>query len=168
MRHFYWLPGGQLAGLPCPGSSAELRADLRWLVGQGVSVLVSLTEQSLPKTALDEAGLHGVHLPIPDFNAPTGEQLASFISEVEGALAGGQSVGVHCRAGLGRTGTMLAVWLVHRGMSADEAIGLVRQQRPDSIETPEQVAAIEDFAAGIGVCSAGEASEDPARRLDRP
>ena len=50
-----------------------------------------------------------------------------------------QAVAVHCARGMGRTGTMLACYLVKTtGCTAEEAIDTVRQKRPGSIETPEQ------------------------------
>ena len=54
-------------------------------------------------------------------------------------------VAVHCLAGRGRTGTVLAAYFVHRGLPAREAIQKVRDLRPGSIEVPEQEDAIRAF-----------------------
>ena len=53
---------------------------------------------------------------------------------------------VSCYAGIGRTGTVLACYLVHRGEEPAEAINRVRQLRPSSIQTPEQEAAVYQYA----------------------
>jgi len=59
-------------------------------------------------------------------------------------------VAVHCTAGLGRTGVVLACHLVTRGMSADNAIARIRRLRPGSIETDEQAIAVDEFARRQG------------------
>jgi atypical dual specificity phosphatase len=55
-------------------------------------------------------------------------------------------VAVHCGAGLGRTGAVLAAYFVARGMTANNAVGRVRRLRPGSIETDEQAEAVELYA----------------------
>lgn len=57
-----------------------------------------------------------------------------------------QAVAVHCALGFGRTGTMLACYLVkERGLAAGDAIAEIRRLRPGSIETYEQEKAVFQF-----------------------
>ena len=68
---------------------------------------------------------------------------------VDRALAEGRPVVVHCRAGLGRTGTMLACYLVHRDSDPRVALAEVRTRRPGSVETWAQELAVHEYAAHL-------------------
>lgn len=90
-----------------------------------------------------------VHLPVPDFTPPTPQQIAYGMAAITDAVASGKRVAVHCGAGLGRTGTMLACYLVQQGADADTAVEKVRAVRPGSVETAEQYQAVRDYAATL-------------------
>jgi atypical dual specificity phosphatase len=57
---------------------------------------------------------------------------------------------VHCQAGIGRTGTMLAAYLIGTGMSAEEAIAIVRRRNPHSVESDDQRTFLEQYAKSAG------------------
>jgi atypical dual specificity phosphatase len=143
---FSWIDKPRLAGLARPESAD----DLVWLREQGIDLLVSLTEDRLRRDWVNEAGLLIVHEPVVDMEAPTQEQLDRCISAIDRALEKKMGVAVHCTAGLGRTGVVLACHLVTRGMSADNAIARIRRLRPGSIETDEQTIAVDEFARRQG------------------
>jgi atypical dual specificity phosphatase len=147
MAGFSWVVDKQVAGLPRPGSKRPLDQDLRFLRDQGVDVLVTLTEKPLDAQALSQHGIESLHIPVPDYHAPTQEQLDQYVGAVKGWTSEGRQVGTHCFAGLGRTGTFFGALFVARGMDADAAIAEVRRLRPGSIETAAQEQAIRDFAA---------------------
>jgi atypical dual specificity phosphatase len=139
---FSWVDQPRLAALARPQSAD----DLRWLRRHGIDVLVSLTESPLPRQWVNDSGLMAVSVPVADMDAPTERQLDLVLGTIRKANASGMGVAVHCAAGLGRTGTVLAAYFVARGLSPEEAIAKVRDLRPGSIETAEQERAIERYA----------------------
>jgi atypical dual specificity phosphatase len=143
---FSWVDHPHLAALARPDSAA----DLAWLREQGVQLLVSLTEDPLPRQWVNDAGLMAVHIPIPDMDAPSERQLALALDTIARARQSGMGVAVHCAAGKGRTGTVLAAYFVANGMSASEAIRKVRELRPGSVETFEQEQAISEWEKRTG------------------
>jgi len=139
---FTWIKRPLLAALARP-SSAE---DLTWLREHGLQVLLALSEDPPRRDWVNDAGLMVFHVPIIDMEAPTQEQLERCVSAIERANAQNMGVAVHCTAGLGRTGTVLAAWFVSQGLSPQSAIARVRRLRPGSVETDEQERAVEEFA----------------------
>jgi atypical dual specificity phosphatase len=139
---FSWVERPLLAGMARPESADEVA----WLRQHGIDVVISLTEDPLRRDWVNEAGLMGVHVPVEDMEPPTQEQLDRCISIIARAHEKQMGVGVHCSAGLGRTGVVLACYLVGKGMSAQNAIARIRRLRPGSIETTEQAEAVVEFA----------------------
>ncbi|MBX3184571.1 MAG: ATP-binding cassette domain-containing protein [Polyangiaceae bacterium] len=145
-RHFYWLVPGRLAGTPRPGIIDPVRKDLERLASIGVTLLVCLEEEPpISEALLTEFGLRSVHIAVVDMQPPTIETAEAFCAQVTNALTAGEVVAVHCLAGLGRTGTALALYLVSQGVTSLEAIDTIRALRPWSIQTAEQADFISRF-----------------------
>jgi atypical dual specificity phosphatase len=141
MNSLDWLVADSLAACVFP----DAERGLPHLSRLGVSVLVNLHERAHDPEVLAHHGITQVHLPVADFTPPTPEQLDAGVAAIVDALAAGKRVAVHCHGGLGRTGTLLACYLVQQGMTPDEAIARIRAVRPGSVETREQEAAVRAF-----------------------
>ena len=139
---FSWVDKPLLAALARPMTPD----DFTWLRAQGIEVLVSLTEERPRRDWVENAGLLAFHEPLEDMEAPAQDQLDRVISALLRATESNMPAAVHCEAGLGRTGVVLAAYFVAKGWTAQNAIGHVRRLRPGSIETDDQAEAVELFA----------------------
>ncbi|MEM9458613.1 MAG: ATP-binding cassette domain-containing protein [Myxococcota bacterium] len=148
-RHFYWLEAGRLAGMGRPGLMRELDDDLLAIASAGVNLLVSLTEDGLPMTRLRPFGIRGRHFPIRDMGVPGLSDTISLGHELAAAIERGQVVAIHCLAGLGRTGTILACLQVVRGLTAKEAISEVRRITPLAIQNEIQESFVRAFETRV-------------------
>jgi len=153
----WWVVPGVLAGMPMPFIQPERRLnsggaltayedDLPQLYSAGVRGVVSLLNIPTDAAVYESAGFAFLCLPIPDGAAPTMEQALDFVRFVNAQRKIQRPVAVHCEAGLGRTGTMLAVYLIAQGQSAEAAIRQIREVEKGSVETPRQILFLEQFA----------------------
>ena len=139
---FSWIEKPLLAALARPNSLDEYV----WLRKQGIEVLLSLTEDRPRRDWTEAAGLLVFHEPLEDMEPPTQDQLDRAVSAIVRANERNMPVAVHCGAGMGRTGVVLAAYFVAKGSTAANAIARVRRLRPGSIETDEQAEAVEHYA----------------------
>ncbi len=166
------LPGGGEIGMShCPGRNhvagggrvwaRDLAADLSAIGEWGAATLVSLIEDR-EFAGLGVAGLGGAaqgaglawcHLPITDMQPPGArfeEAWRRHGGHINGVLAQGGRLVLHCAGGLGRTGTVAARLLIDGGVPAAAAIGRVRTARPGAIETASQEAYLLGYRAKVG------------------
>ncbi len=149
----YTVDGGRIAGLPGP---AYMEWDYARLRKMGYSVVVSLECERLNTFEIEDAGFEHKKICIQDFFAPTFDQLDEFVTFVEAKKAEGNKVLVHCYAGRGRTGTMLAAYLIHQGMLADAAMREIREKAQRAYGTvvgviePEQEETLRKYERRVG------------------
>lgn len=135
--NFSWLINDKLAGSGMPTTFEELD----WVVKQGVKSIVTMTENSLPDSWVKD--LNYLHVPTPDLTAPDMDKIDSAVEFINEQVKNKIPVMVHCAAGMGRAGTILACYLVkYQKYSAKEAIEKVRKERPGSIQSDVQEMAI--------------------------
>ncbi len=148
-RGFLWLKKGILAGTPRPGVFHDIHYDLKALKRVGVTCLVTLTERAPETEEMSEYGIGNIWSPIPDMAAPSLTQALDLCRKIEQSLQDEQVVAVHCRAGLGRTGTILAAYLIWEGREALDALETVRRVEPRWVQSEEQAVFLEKFATAL-------------------
>ena len=149
----YWVIEDQLLAGRYPGGRTPKDAEKRVnaLLEAGFDAFLDLTEAGeLPPYDIYLPGsVHYVRKPIVDHGIPTEPALMSqILATLQGFLSQGRRVYLHCRAGIGRTGTVVACHLIEQGGLSPRA-ALIRlnelwqqNQRshtwPDVPETDEQ------------------------------
>lgn len=147
LERFYWIEVNRLAGSSRPGGprNDRLPDDLRELQRHGIGAIVSLTETPLDEDAVLGMNMTYAHIPMIDMAAPTPQQLLSALAAIDSAHAAGHAVLVHCLAGQGRTGVVLAAWRIRQGMTTDNAIGDIRLVCDHAVENETQIACLRVF-----------------------
>jgi protein-tyrosine phosphatase len=140
------------------GWDRDLDIDLARLIGEyGGHVLASLMESheyellQIPdlRARASAVGFDVRWFPIVDVQAPEPARMREFAMYINGlvdAVNAGKTVVIHCRGGLGRSGTVAACCLVRLGLTPKKAIEVTRAGRPDAIEMPSQEAWVEQYA----------------------
>lgn len=146
---FAWLVPGRLGGAQQPGIVQSIEVDLQALRRCGVTVLITLTEKDLPQLPLQQHGLRNLHLPVHDQEPPTVAQIQMLLARMSAMLRAGEVLAVHCLAGLGRTGTVLAAWLVREGLTAQEALRRVRLVESRYVQSRAQEELLHAYEAAL-------------------
>ena len=112
------------------------KSDLDWLKSKGIGAILSLTESPAPSSWLDNSGLEYRNVPVKNHTAPSLTQLEECIDFIDVNIRNGKKTLVHCAAGKGRTGTVIAAYLCRsKNVSAEDAMRQARAKRSGSVET---------------------------------
>ncbi len=142
--NFSWLIKNKLAGSAIPTSIKEID----WVIEQGVKSIVTIREEPLDDDWIKNVNY--LHVMSNDMGVPEFDDLTNTVDFIHQRLNDEEPVMVHCLAGLGRTGTILASYLVkYENMSADKAIEKVREIRPGSIQSYPQEEIIFQFEKSL-------------------
>lgn len=140
---------GRVAGCARP----ENETQLRWLWNEGLRAIVCLNmEHPLDDKQVKNLGFRYAFIPVRDFSAPALNDISKFVDFVDTMLEHCNPAVVCCGAGIGRTGTMLAAYLVSKCCSPEEALEEVKEKRDIGVESYVQREAIFRYACSIGKC----------------
>ncbi len=142
----WWVIPQELAGMPMPyihparrgqrgGRLDEFDDELPMLYREGIRSVVCLLNIESDKFVYESAGFAFLCSPMPNYQPPGMDQAKRIIAFMQQAP---KAIAVHCEGGIGRTGTILAAYLIHSGHSAAEAIQRIRSVEPAAIETRSQ------------------------------
>jgi len=131
--NFSWIIENKLAGSAIPTSIDEVQ----WAIEQGVKSIVTIREDPLDDDWVKDVNY--LHISSNDMGVPEFADLTYAVDFIHRRITNSEPVMVHCLAGMGRTGTILACYLIkYQKMSANEATEKIREERPGSIQSYPQ------------------------------
>ena len=152
--NFNWVVEDKLAGCGIPTSLREIK----WLAKEhGIRSIATIKEKPLSSKWLESCGIGEekidyFHLSIEDYGAPSLEELDYVVNYINRQIDDGKPVMVHCSGGKGRTGTILAAYLIKKRnvLNAHQAINKLRKIRGESIQSKDQENILFDYEKYLG------------------
>eukprot|EP00759_Apiculatamorpha_spiralis_P013297 PhF_6_TR19989/c0_g1_i1/m.29165/K06639/CDC14; cell division cycle 14 len=142
-----WIVPKRLAAMSGPGNTPKVD-DMNNVIAIGapdyvpifrehqIRHVVRLNDREYDKRIFTRAGILHLELQFPDGGTPTDAVLKKFLEYAE---SHNDAIIIHCKAGLGRTGTLIAAYIMkHYAFTAREAIAWCRICRPGSVIGPQQ------------------------------
>lgn len=124
----------KLYGMPVPEEK-----DLKNLAQAGIKSIVCLLEDNSNIENYNKNGFKNLWLPVADDKAPTFEQVEKLVEFIDEQNKNNNPVAIHCQGGKGRTGTLIASYLIAKGASFDEAMEKIEANQPNAIKKDFQI-----------------------------
>jgi atypical dual specificity phosphatase len=146
--NFSWIKEGNLAGSGLPLTQEEFR----WVVDKGIKSIVTVREVPLPSKWFDGSDVDYLHLMVEDYGAPSMEVMDEAVNYIDKKIRSGKPVMVHCAAGKGRTGAVLAAYMIKKeNLTAEQAIEKIRIMRPGSVQSITQETALSMYEKYVNI-----------------
>jgi atypical dual specificity phosphatase len=148
--NFNWVIEDKLGGCGVPTSLREIK----WLAKEHrIRSIVTIKEKPLSSewfkssSGIWEGRIDYFHLSIEDYGAPSLKELDYVVNYISRQIDNGRPVMVHCSGGKGRTGTILAAYLIKKRivLNAYQAINKLRKIRGESIQSKDQENILFDY-----------------------
>jgi atypical dual specificity phosphatase len=124
-RWWDWVDENVLLG------ALPTRAHVALLQREGIGAVINTCrEYRGPLEEYRAAGIDEFYVPICDFTPPTLEQARAAVEFMERQIAAGRKVYVHCKAGRGRSATLVMCYLIGRGYTPESSQKLLLEKRP--------------------------------------
>lgn len=126
---------------------------LKWIVPQlesaGVKAVVNLCEEFPgPTEAYQRAGIQQIHLPTIDFTPPSLGDVQRAVDFIQQHASCGRTVYVHCKAGRGRSGTVVLCWLIKsKNITPEQAQKVLQEKRPHVVRSLFRRPVVQKFYA---------------------
>lgn len=157
--NIYWIPGpwrGKLAILARPRGGDWLPDEVDGWRDAGVEVVVSLLSKeeeaelglNSERHLVEADGLRFISFPIKDYDVPSSAgEVRELVNNLEDLLDQDKSLGIHCRAGIGRSSLVAACLLVNQGEDAEVSFARISTARGVAVpDTAAQRKWVGDFA----------------------
>jgi atypical dual specificity phosphatase len=140
-RWWDWIDDSVLLGaLPAEGHVAELKA-------AGIGAVINICSETCgPVKHYKEAGIEQLHLPTVDFTPPRLEDIRTAVAFIQQQIRRGHKVYVHCKAGRGRSATVVLCYLISKGLSPEAAQNLLLEKRPHVLPRLIERPVVQQFA----------------------
>ncbi len=140
------------------GYAPRSDGDLEEIKAQGITAIVNLCAECYDLHTVEESrGFRVCFIPIPDEGAPDTDEMEKAVNWIDESIGSGNKVLVHCRFGIGRTGTLVAAYFLSKGHSLKEALHKM-DHTPSGPFSREQWELLERYGKKVGASVKVDAS----------